>query len=123
PGLVAHAALRAPAEVRHRPAVVLEKKKPQRSPRSPRSPSISVSAFFAFSAVFSSYVTIRSVEAYEAAPGRDLHRLGAARDAELLEQMTQVGFDRSLADAELIRDFLVGLAVGHQAQRRQLAWG
>jgi hypothetical protein len=36
--------------------------------------------------------------------------------------VAEVGLHRSLADAELVRDVLVGLAVGHQAQRRQLAW-
>jgi hypothetical protein len=54
----------------------------------------------------------------QTAPRGHFQRLSPARDAELFEQMAEVRFDRALADAEGVPDFLVALAVGHQAQRR-----
>ena len=47
-------------------------------------------------------------------------RFGAARDAELLEQCPRCVFDCAITDPELVGNFLVALAVGHQLQRRQL---
>src|SRR5690349_23285782 len=52
-----------------------------------------------------------SVQPYEAAPSRDLHRLGPARHAEFFEQVSQVGLHRALADPEIGGNFLVRFAV------------
>jgi hypothetical protein len=57
----------------------------------------------------------------EPSPRCDLDCFGAARDAELLEQVSDVGLRRVLADAERVGDLLVRLPIGEQAQRGQLA--
>src|SRR5438132_12874509 len=64
--------------------------------------------------------TVQLFDPDEAAAHGDLDRLGAAGDAELLEEMSEVRLDRALADRELGGDFLVRSAVGHQLQRRHL---
>src|SRR5260370_41565387 len=62
-----------------------------------------------------------SVESYEATPGGDADGLGPARDLELLEEMSEMRFDRALRDLQGGGDLLVAVAVGQEAQRSKLA--
>src|SRR5438046_459418 len=64
--------------------------------------------------------SIGSVEANEAAAGGDAHRFGAARDAQLLEQVSEVRLHGPLGDRERRGDFLVAVPVGEQPQRGEL---
>src|SRR5436190_10622775 len=50
----------------------------------------------------------RLVHPHQAAAVGHLHRLGTAGDAQLLEEMTQVGLHGTLGDAQVGGDLLVG---------------
>src|SRR5207244_8158973 len=60
-------------------------------------------------------------EPHQPAAGRDLDRFRAAGDAELVEEMSEVGLDRPLADVQRAGNLLVRLALGPQPERRPLA--
>ena len=49
-------------------------------------------------------------------------RLGAVGDPELLEDVGQVGLDRSIGDAQPPGDVLVGQPLGHQREHLALPW-
>src|SRR5947207_11878104 len=61
-------------------------------------------------------------ETHETAARRDLDRFGAARHAQLFEQMTEMRLHGALADLERAGNFLVRLAIGHQPERGHLSW-
>ena len=43
---------------------------------------------------------LSSIQSHQSPPGRHFHRLSATRDAELFEQMAEMGFHRAFGDAE-----------------------
>src|SRR5215213_2544158 len=56
-------------------------------------------------------------------PVRVVRGLGARVDAELAEDIGDVGADRGSTDEERLRDLQIGAAGNHEAQHLRLAWG